>query len=168
MANKPIRYAVRMGKAAEDMTGRKFGRLTVVRRVGTDRFRNPVWECACECGATHQAIGAHLRAGKIVSCGCASTERARMLGRARHKGDSVGYSTAHDRLRRHRGPASGHACVDCGEPAKQWSLRHDSAKRATGRTQHCAEMAWSPDVNDYEPRCVGCHKAYDGMVRLVQ
>jgi hypothetical protein len=48
-----------------DLTGQRFGRLVVVRYLGDSR-----WECACDCGTTHQANATHLRGGKILSCGC--------------------------------------------------------------------------------------------------
>lgn len=61
----------------EDLTGRKFGRLKVVRFAGrkrrNERTTNKLWECRCDCGA--RAIVEH---GTLVhqtrSCGCAQRE----------------------------------------------------------------------------------------------
>ena len=53
-----------------DHTGQKFGRLTVVRRCGTNAHREAVWECICICGNTHYVPGSSLRTGKSTSCGC--------------------------------------------------------------------------------------------------
>ena len=49
----------------------KFGRLTVVRRVG-GRF-----ECACECGKSKIVSGYRLRKGITKSCGCYQKCRGR-------------------------------------------------------------------------------------------
>lgn len=50
-----------------DMVGRKFGRLTVIKRLNGHR-----WECLCECGRTATFNGADLRRTRnaVQSCGC--------------------------------------------------------------------------------------------------
>lgn len=60
-----------MGRAAKDLTGRKFGRLKVISRVldaGGSRAR---WLCQCKCGNTYIVRGDLLLSGKVRSCGCA-------------------------------------------------------------------------------------------------
>lgn len=49
-----------------DLTGQKFGLLTVVKRIPSNRVR---WLCLCECGKTKEVASFHLRAGSIKSCG---------------------------------------------------------------------------------------------------
>ena len=51
-----------------DMTGKTFGRLTVIDRDGT-RLRG-YWNCKCLCGKTSVVSGSSLRKGTTVSCGC--------------------------------------------------------------------------------------------------
>lgn len=34
----------------KDITGQKFGRLTVVKFHGVDKGGNALWVCVCECG----------------------------------------------------------------------------------------------------------------------
>jgi hypothetical protein len=54
-----------------DMTGQKFGFLTVIRRDGF--YRNTTkaaWLCRCECGKEWLVEGRNLRRGFVVSCGC--------------------------------------------------------------------------------------------------
>lgn len=48
----------------KDLTGRKFGKLTVVSYAG-----NGEWNCICDCGNEKIANGAYLRRG-TNSCGC--------------------------------------------------------------------------------------------------
>lgn len=56
-----------------DLTGRTFGKLTVIRREGTRKRRQgtqPTWLCNCECGKTAVVGGVELRHGLTKSCGC--------------------------------------------------------------------------------------------------
>jgi hypothetical protein len=57
-----------------DLTGKKFGRLSVISRAGTNASRKPVWECICECGNVKIAVGAELVKGATRSCGCLRRE----------------------------------------------------------------------------------------------
>lgn len=59
---------------AVDLTGQKFGRLTILSRAENDRYGNACWLCACDCGQTIVARGAHLRSGNTRSCGCLDKE----------------------------------------------------------------------------------------------
>lgn len=54
-----------------DLTGKQFGRLTVVRRSETAASNgNKKWECLCSCGKTVYRPGTLLRYGHTKSCGC--------------------------------------------------------------------------------------------------
>ncbi len=62
-----------MGRKAIDMTGQKFGKLTVVRRVKS-KNSNAYWLCYCECGRAKEVRRGHLINGDTKSCrseGCA-------------------------------------------------------------------------------------------------
>lgn len=59
---------------AVDLAGLKFGRLTVNSSAGSNRHNKVRWNCRCECGKDTCVIGADLRAGKILSCGCLHRE----------------------------------------------------------------------------------------------
>lgn len=48
-----------------DITGKRFGRLTVMRRYDSKR-----WECLCDCGNITISDGYQLRRGITKSCGC--------------------------------------------------------------------------------------------------
>lgn len=66
-----------------DLTGCKFGRLTVLR-IGEPRFqpngtRRTMWVCKCECGTVKEFEGKSLRSGKTTSCGCYRDEHNRAL-----------------------------------------------------------------------------------------
>lgn len=57
-----------------DLTGQRFGRLTVVKRAGSDGHREAMWLCKCDCGIVKSVRGRDLRNGRTVSCGCKKTE----------------------------------------------------------------------------------------------
>src|SRR5687767_10518819 len=61
----------------KDITGQKFGRLTVLRREGKNSCGQATWRCRCECTREPVVAGSMLRAGKVVSCGCYGIEARR-------------------------------------------------------------------------------------------
>ncbi len=67
-----ICYCQTMGKLV-DITGKRFGRLAVVRRDGGYRF-GASWLCSCDCGNFTTVIGQNLKSGNTSSCGCASRD----------------------------------------------------------------------------------------------
>ena len=70
-----------MSRKLIDLTGERFGRLTVIERcgstrVGVDKEAVPVWKCLCDCGTERIVMGHNLRSGGTQSCGCLRNERA--------------------------------------------------------------------------------------------
>lgn len=56
-----------------DLTGQRFGRLTVLSRAPNDGRRTR-WNCRCDCG-TEKSVGTEaLRCGDTSSCGCLQIE----------------------------------------------------------------------------------------------
>lgn len=58
-----------MGKFI-DMTGKQFGKLTVIARAENSNSGKARWKCLCSCGVEKTICGEHLRSGAIKSCGC--------------------------------------------------------------------------------------------------
>ena len=58
-----------------DLSGKRFGKLMVIERVGTDRNHRPTWKCICDCGTEKVIDGSSLRSGMTVSCGCYGKEQ---------------------------------------------------------------------------------------------
>lgn len=58
-----------------DLTGRRFGRLSVVERAGSDKSKRATWKCVCECGNEVIVQGNSLLHGATTSCGCYHRER---------------------------------------------------------------------------------------------
>lgn len=57
-----------------DLTGKRFGKLVVVRETEERRNGKVVWECVCDCGNTCKVRSCHLISGHTKSCGCYSSE----------------------------------------------------------------------------------------------
>lgn len=84
---------------AKDITGQKFGRLTALRRDYGEHSRNGAyWVCKCDCGREHVVLGANLRTGRVRSCGCASIEHSRNMGKANKGGNGGGRPAGGERL----------------------------------------------------------------------
>jgi hypothetical protein len=63
-----------MGKPVRDLTGEKFGKLTVLERAGS-KHGHMIWLCRCECGNTTKVYRGELTKGKTKSCGCAQGKK---------------------------------------------------------------------------------------------
>lgn len=75
---------------------------------------------------------------------------------------SESYVTVHRRLIRERGKAREHACVDCGERAREWSYDHaDPDEWWEVRVDPFLVLPYSLDLSHYAPRCTSCHRLLD-------
>lgn len=58
-----------MTSTAKNLVGQHFGKLTVIKRVGT-KHRKALWLCHCECGNEKTVTTDQLTTGQTKSCGC--------------------------------------------------------------------------------------------------
>lgn len=61
------------GREALDLTGQKFGMLTVVRLSDERKYDRRTWLCQCDCGEYRDVTTHDLRSGYVSSCGCANS-----------------------------------------------------------------------------------------------
>jgi len=68
-----------------DLSGKVFGRLTVLHRVPS-KDKNIAYLCECECGRVKVIRGCDMKQGKSTSCGCFAKELTswRMTGSNHH------------------------------------------------------------------------------------
>lgn len=86
-----------------DLTGRRFGRLTVVREAPEkSRADKTAWHCRCDCGAEVDVMAGSLLRGLTKSCGCLNREKNRKMHEHMHYRDD----TCVEQLRR--------SCSDSG------------------------------------------------------
>ncbi len=75
-----------------------------------------------------------------------------------------GYDAAHKRISRALGPASRFVCVQCSEPAHEWSYDGGDPDELTTsdspRDEHPG-LAYSLNPDYYSPRCRPCHHRRD-------
>ena len=64
-----------------DITGQKFGKWTVLKRVENSKDNQAQWLCECECGKQKIVLGKVLRNGTSASCGCARGRKINLLGK---------------------------------------------------------------------------------------
>jgi len=62
------------GRNIKNLTGKKFGKLTVIKQCDNDKTTHSKWLCKCDCGKTKEIIGISLRNGLTRSCGCLHRE----------------------------------------------------------------------------------------------
>lgn len=63
-----------------DLTGKRFGRLTVLKMASRDKKGRIRWLCICECGNFRCVYPNHLKSGATQSCGCLSREFRTLRG----------------------------------------------------------------------------------------
>jgi hypothetical protein len=87
-----------------DLTGQKFGRLTVVRRDGSNKHKKAIWFCKCDCGNEKRVTTGNLKSGGVRSCGCLQIEI-----RTRHsKSDTLEYYIWSQMIQRCENPKNKH------------------------------------------------------------
>lgn len=87
-----------------DITGYRFGRLTVIERADNDKQGNAQWLCRCDCGNKKIVRGKALRKGRTSSCGCllaqsSSQRMTKMLTKHGYSGSKL-YRVYYGMLRR--------------------------------------------------------------------
>jgi hypothetical protein len=121
-------------KRRENLTGKRYGRYTVLgpHDVVRDTMR---WVCRCDCGTEKVVWGNHLKAGSVVSCGCAQKETAAEYGKmnaASLIGQKFGRLTVIERSGSRNKKAVWICKCDCGK-----TKRVPTGALRNGNTQSC-------------------------------
>jgi hypothetical protein len=125
-----------------DLTGKHFGRYTVVRRETRAATKHPHWLCRCSCGNTRIVNGAALRKGYSQSCGCLrrelNSERQRrvMAGVQKRNRAMIAVFGKIELPGGQEGPVSPHA----NKPKPKWR----KAKEASATLAGCLGMPALP------------------------
>jgi len=68
-----------MGKVKDDLTGQRFGKLTVINKVegyiATNGSKPTMLHCECDCGKEKDILKDSLTSNKTKSCGCLKKEK---------------------------------------------------------------------------------------------
>ncbi|MBG9504002.1 hypothetical protein ABE47_31500 [Bacillus thuringiensis] len=73
-----------------NLTGKRFGRLTAVRR-DTSSNKTFLWVCQCDCGKEKIVRSYDLRDEKVKSCGCLHAEKVKTNTRTHGKSNTLIY-----------------------------------------------------------------------------
>jgi hypothetical protein len=83
-----------------ELSGKTFGRLTVLEFVGNSSNGKRMWSCSCSCGKQLDIVGSSLTSGNTSSCGCYKLEMTSLkLSKHRMSGTSE-YNSWFDMKRR--------------------------------------------------------------------
>ncbi len=100
----------RVPPGANDLTGRRFGKLTAIQPTAQRQHDGIVWQCICDCGSEAFASSRQLLAGYKKSCGCLShPPKKDLLGKRFGKLTVIAY------LEKRAGMHRWRCLCDCGK-----------------------------------------------------
>ncbi len=89
------------GRQGSDLVGKKYGILTVVKRVENNKGKKAQWLCTCDCGNEKIAVTTELNRGRTKHCGCLRKEcTGEYTGRKKEKGYVLLYRPKHPNARK--------------------------------------------------------------------
>lgn len=139
---------------AHDLTGQRFGHLTVIQKEQSRRTQSgaiyAMWLCQCDCGKTIITAAESLKTGRTQSCGCARRTLCYAHHPNRKHGDARLNNDNHQKTRLYR--------VWCGMRERCTNPHHNRYHMYGARgISVCTEWddyanfrAWAND-NGYDP-----------------
>jgi len=139
----------------QDLTGKRFGKLTVLCKSDNQRRRAIMWRCLCDCGNICEKPTGELNSGFATSCGCSwrqpAVQEAQKYGRLtairpteQRSGKSVVWECLCDCgntvFARATLLASGHT-TSCGCAKRELDEQKDFRKILTYTDDTCIEFA---------------------------
>lgn len=120
-----------------DLTGARFGRFEILKRVENNKQGRTMWLCKCDCGNERIVSGKCLRNGHTQSCGCLSREINSERSLVDHTGEVFGDLTVLSRADDYVAPNGKHhvmwncICL-CGNTTVV-----DAGALTSGKTKSC-------------------------------
>lgn len=84
-----------MNNKEYDLTGKRFGRLVAIKKIGNATSHGTLWLCKCDCGNTKETRANYLRNGQTTSCGCYRSEQ-----KSKQMKKSAAWNTKHGHCKR--------------------------------------------------------------------
>jgi len=134
-----------------DLTGRRFGRLTVIKRsYPNSKYGRARWLCKCTCGNEIIIIGHNLKNGNTKSCGCLAIELAGNQRRLGFGVASMGY--IYNKYK-----------YNAKKRGYEWNLTKEQFKELT--QQDCYYCGVKPKNKSKNTNCFGDF-IYNGIDRI--
>ena len=129
---KKPKPALRNGK---DLSGQRFGKLTVIQPTEERKRHRVIWECKCDCGNTVKFSAVQLTTIKNISCGCERVQNPSQMGKS-IEGKRFGRLTAIRPTEERKNNSVVWECkCDCGN-----TVLENQVALARGRTLSCGCM----------------------------
>ena len=126
-----------------DLTGKRVGRLLVVKRAANNKDGRTMWLCRCDCGNERVVSGKSLRNGHTKSCGCLNRDIASKMSLKDHTGERFGHLVVLRRADDYISPG--------GRRHVRWACRCDCGNEI--------EVDTCELVGSGENRSCGCYKS---------
>jgi len=136
-----------------DETGKRYGRLSVLKRAESNTRRYATWLCHCECGNETIVVGTDLRSGDTRSCGCLLHKSRIANGHARAL--PKGEAALNALIRGMRASAK--------KRGLPWNLTKERVRATT--KQHCFYCGVEPRQVRRQAECNGDY-IYNGLDRI--
>lgn len=146
---------------AVDLTGRRFGRLVVIGRSGSNKHQKARWKCKCDCGKEKLLVAGSLISGNSESCGCIQKETMHEIrwnpnlsqeDRETNRNREITIPGLH-LWRKAVYERDGYRCVVCGGSKSGRFVAHHIASWAANKDVRL-------DVENGVTSCVDCHKEF--------
>lgn len=113
----------------KELTGQKYGKLTVLRESGRDKFGKTLWACICECGKEITVIGEGLTRG--FTKGCPNCKIENLVGQ------KFGKLIVLEKTAQVKGHAKYKCLCECG---KESIVNSQNLKRGKTKSCGCGEI----------------------------
>lgn len=143
----------------KDLTGQRFGKLTILRRSERTARGATLWVCLCDCGKETVASTGNMEHGNTKSCGCLKHKPSHNVvdRTGRRYGKLTALSIAGHSPDRHN---TWLCRCDCG---KEVVVR--AGNLASGDTKSCGCVQYSPNRGEGNPNFKGGHLKEGYLIR---